>query len=430
MKILYVCSSDLSGETGSLGSVRHIMEVSENLCRMGHEVTLVAPAYARYSRPTPVAIRYVPLVKMRFLRTLVYEMLAPWVIVSCLLSLKPDVIYWRQAYLTVFPILLARLFGRPVAAEINGLTLDEVDSENLSHLRKKTILFLERINYRAANHLIAVAPKIKERICRHYRLPPGKISVILNGVNSDGMRVMDTAAAKSAVGIDPQCPVVGFVGHFFPWDGIEYLIQAAPRITAAIPNVRFLIVGHGKWGQHLMERVRAGRLQDYFIFTGKVPWERLYLYVNAMDVATAPYSKAINTQSGRSSLKLLEYFACRKPVVASQTAVIPEIVDIDEKRLGLTVPAEDPERLAEAIIQLLQAPRLRQEMGVGGREYVVNCRSWTGVAEQTQAVLQNLISGRLVRGSGEPVAAGANDRPRATPGGAGQPVLTKALRRG
>jgi hypothetical protein len=46
MKILYICSADLSGETGSLGSVRHIFEVSENLCRMGNKIKLIAPNYA------------------------------------------------------------------------------------------------------------------------------------------------------------------------------------------------------------------------------------------------------------------------------------------------------------------------------------------------------------------------------------------------
>jgi glycosyltransferase involved in cell wall biosynthesis len=390
MKILYLCSSDLSGSSGSLGSVRHIMEVSENLYRLGNEVRLIAPGYVRYPHPTPVRITYVPIPKLRFLRTLVYEFLSPFVIMLQLIFWRPHVVYWRQAYLTVFPVLLGRLSGKAVITEVNGLTIDELESESLSNLRKRTILAFEAVNYRASRHLICVAPAIRDRILEHYGLPRGRVSVILNGVNSDRMPVMDPREARERIGLDQDLQVVGFVGHFFPWDGIEYLIEAAPRIIEETGNVRFLIIGHGLWGEHLPGLVKKKGLERYVLFTGKVPWERLYFYVNACDVATAPYSKAINRQSGRSSLKILEYFACKKPVVASRTDVIPEVVDLDTRGLGITVKPEDPGALADAIILLLKDKALRQDMGEKGRDYVERERSWRIVAKQTQEIMEAL----------------------------------------
>jgi glycosyltransferase involved in cell wall biosynthesis len=240
---------------------------------------------------------------------------------------KPEIVYWRQAYLTFFPVLLSRLLHKKIITEVNGLTIDEIKSEPISKLRKKILLCFEKYNYKNSSHLICVAPKIKEKIVKYYNLPGRKVSVILNGVNSDRMPVINSKEAKKAVGIDPYIKVIGFVGHFFPWDGIEHLIEAAPKIIQRQKNVRFLIIGHGMWGMHLPKLVSKMDLNDYFIFTGKVPWEKLYIYVNAFDVATAPYSKSINLESGRSSLKILEYFACNKPVVASNTVVIPEVVD-------------------------------------------------------------------------------------------------------
>jgi len=392
MKILYLCSSDLSGTSGSLGSVRHIMEVSENLCRLGNEVRLIAPGYARYPHPTPVRIIYVPILKLRFLRTLVYEFLSPLVIMLQLFFWRPHIVYWRQAYLTVVPALLSRVFGKAVITEVNGLTIDELESESLSNLRKRAVLAFEAVNYRVSSHLICVAPEIRVRILEHYRLPKCKVSVILNGVNADRMPVMDPGEARRQIGLDQDLQVVGFVGHFFPWDGIECLIEAAPRIIKEIRNVRFLIVGHGLWGEHLPGLVKRMGLEEYVIFTGKVAWERLYLYVNAFDVATAPYSKAINLQSGRSSLKILEYFACRKPVVASRTDVIPEVVDLDTRGLGMTVKPEDPGALADAIILLLKDKALRQDMGEKGRDYVERERSWRIVAKRTQGIMEALRS--------------------------------------
>jgi len=390
MKILYICSADLSGETGSLGSVRHIFEVAENLYHLGNRIKLIAPNFSHYPHATPVEITYVPLINIRFLRTIIYELLAPLCIVAYLLFWRPDVIYWRQAYLTIFPVLLSRIFRKIIVTEVNGLTLDEVESEPLSMIRKKIILKLETFNYRHSNFLICVAPKIRERILKHYHVPPGKVSVILNGVNSDRMPIIDTRKAKKEIGINPDFKVIGFVGHFFPWDGIEYLIDAAVDIIIKEKNVRFLIIGHGRWGEHLPLLVEQKNLAEYFIFTGKIPWEKLYIYLNAFDIATAPYSKDINSQSGRSSLKILEYFACKKPVVASKTKVIPEVCDLVDKKLGITVPSENSHALAKAIFNLLKDENLRQKMGKNGRDYVAKERSWKEVAISTQKILVTL----------------------------------------
>jgi len=391
MKILYICSADLSGESGSLGSVRHILEVSENLFRLGNKIKLIVPKYARYPHSTPVDIIYVPLIKIRFLRTFIYELLAPFFFMTCIFFWRPHVVYWRQAYLTIFPVFFSRLFGKKILTEVNGLTIDEVESEPLGKIRKRLILAIENFNYKFSSHLICVAPQIRARILEHYHLPQDKVSVILNGVNSDCMLVLDTRKAKKKIGLPPDIKVVGFVGHFFPWDGIEYLIEAAPQIIKEIKGVRFLIVGHGKWGQHLPDLATKKGLAKYFIFTGKVPWEQLYLYVNAFDVATAPYSKAINFQSGRSSLKILEYFACKKPVVASRTEVIPEVVDLTKKSLGITVQPEDASALANAILRVLKNKKLQEQLGKDGRDYVKRERSWKIVAQKIQVILHNLI---------------------------------------
>jgi glycosyltransferase involved in cell wall biosynthesis len=391
-KILYVCSSDLSGEIGSLGSVRHIMEVSENLYKLGNQVKLIVPYHARYPHKTAIDIIYIPILKVKIFRTLMAELLAPLFIIAYLLCWRPDVIYWRQAYLTIFPVLLARLFQKMIVTEVNGLTIDEIESEPLNKIRKKCILSFEAFNYHRSHHLICVAPKIRERIIDHYRLPPEKVSVILNGVNSDKMPIIDFWKAKEMIGIQPDSKVIGFVGHFFPWDGIETIIKAAPQILKEVRNTYFLIIGHGKWGVHLQRMASKKGVSEKFIFTGKVPWEKLYLYINAFDIATAPYAQAINTNSGRSSLKILEYFSCKKPVIASETDAIPEIVDIREKGFGVLVKAEDSDAFAREAIRLLKSPDERKKMAESGRSYVVNERSWTIVARKTETIINELVN--------------------------------------
>jgi glycosyltransferase involved in cell wall biosynthesis len=96
-------------------------------------------------------------------------------------------------------------------------------------------------------------------------------------------------------------------------------------------------------------------------------------------------------QSGRSSLKILEYFACKKPVVATQTSVIPEIVDLDKKKFGITIPSENPLALAQAILSLIKNETHLAQMGQNGRDYVKNERSWKQVALSTLQIINSLV---------------------------------------
>jgi len=390
MRILYVTSTDLSGATCSPGSVRHVMEVAENLVARGHRLTLLAPGVGRYPHPTPVDVRYVPAPKRRYARTLVPEALMPAYLVRHMA--RADAVYWRQAFLTAWPALAARAAGKPLVCEVNGLTEDEVYTEDIPALRRSVVLHLEKVNYRLADRLICVAPAIRDRILKSHPLNPDRVHVILNGVNANRMPVVDPAEAKAKVGVPPDAPVAGFVGHFFPWDGIETLIAAAPRVLEKFPRTRFLVVGSGPWGEHLPGLARETGVGANFVFPGRIAWEELYWWVNAFDAACAPYARSINTRSGRSSLKILEYFACQKPVVASRTTVIPEVADIEQKGLGLVVPPEDPEALAEALIDLFSHPEKRAAMGRGGREYVERERGWDKVAEKTEAVLRKALA--------------------------------------
>jgi glycosyltransferase involved in cell wall biosynthesis len=86
----------------------------------------------------------------------------------------------------------------------------------------------------------------------------------------------------------------------------------------------------------------------------------------------------------------LEYFACEKPVVATHTEAIPEVVELEKRGLGITVPGEDAEALAEAILRLLEDERLRRQLGRGGRAYVEQERSWKAVAQKSLNIMHAL----------------------------------------
>lgn len=93
-------------------------------------------------------------------------------------------------------------------------------------------------------------------------------------------------------------------------------------------------------------------------------------------------------QFGLSPLKLCEYLACGKPVIASR---ISGLEVLEEENCGFLVNPEDPQALAIRIIELLRNPELRHKMGENGRKYVVENRSWESVAKKVAQVCEDAV---------------------------------------
>ena len=123
-------------------------------------------------------------------------------------------------------------------------------------------------------------------------------------------------------------------------------------------------------------------------FTGAVSYEKIPLYINAGDVCVVP---KIPLKSGYSPLKLYEYMACGRPVIATRTEGF-EI--LEEKNAGLLVNPENSQQFANAIIQLLTDKELGSRMGEHGRTYVVENHSWEIIARRVADVCESVVGGR------------------------------------
>jgi glycosyltransferase involved in cell wall biosynthesis len=127
------------------------------------------------------------------------------------------------------------------------------------------------------------------------------------------------------------------------------------------------------------------KVLDKFIFTGKVPYEKIPLYINASEICVV-YKKPF--KSGFSPLKLYEYMACGKPVVASN---VDGFEILEQLKAGSLVKPEDANELAKAIIKLLKDRQLREIMGRNGIEYV-KTQSWEAVTRKVEKVCEGVIS--------------------------------------
>ena len=138
----------------------------------------------------------------------------------------------------------------------------------------------------------------------------------------------------------------------------------------------------------LISQANALQVGSKFLFTGQVPYSEVPLYINIMDVCTAPY---ITSVGEISPVKIFDYLSCGKPVVASNNvgslllnsgAVVP-------------VPPDDPKGLAHTITKLLDKSKLRKTMGVTGRKWVVENANRENVARKIIRITQNFFEKEL-----------------------------------
>ncbi|HYE89658.1 MAG TPA: glycosyltransferase family 4 protein [Terriglobales bacterium] len=371
---------------GDMGGFRHAVELAEAWTAAGHEVAIVRPRLGVAEEPTRSRVVETPIVDRPGLRPLTaYGGLLQGGLREAR-RLRPDVVYARDM-LGPVPLLLARATGAALVVEVNGDTYaHRRDVRRRSRAHLALVHALQRLTLRRADHVVTVTAGLRDALVARLGLGPGRVTVVGNGANVRRLVPEDAGASRQALGLDPNAPVVGFVGTFFPYQGVTTLLAAAPAIRRACPGVRFLIVGDGPARDGWLASARARGVIDACVFPGQVPHAAVGRWINAMDVAVAPFTAG---RGETSPLKVFDYLACARPVVVS---AIPAVVD-DARASGgcVEVPPDDPRALAGTVLELLHDPERRRRLGEAGRAWVVRERSWEAVAARVLALCAGAV---------------------------------------
>lgn len=389
MKIIYITLENMSLHKGS---VVHVKEVIIGLRKLGHQVTLIAPALGKLEyadccydiHPNAInLIRFLGLKKKSYFVSLVSLFLH-------LLRVLPrsDVIYAREYYAVLVALLPRLLFKRKLIFEMNGLASEEQKLRGDSFINRivsSLIKIAERLATRWSDRIVSVTPQIASHLTTHYDCPPEKVVVIENGANTDRFHPIDDEGLllglRRELGIERHECIVAFVGNLAPWQGVEYLINAAPLLVKEIKNIRFLIIGDGVLKGKFKEDVNRLGVTDRFIFTGMVDYQQIPLYINIADVCVVLKRKL---RSGYSPLKLYEYMACGKPVVASR---VEGLEFIEEEGTGLLIEPEDVIGLEKALQDLFRNTNKRVAMGLKGLGIAREKFSWDSRVVEISEIL-------------------------------------------
>lgn len=389
MRILYVLHHDYDVMP------IHAVEVIEEMNEQGHQVdvlTAISPRFLRdYPWPEKIPIHQVPILNFRIARMLSFFLSSLAFLPYWCLRKSPEIIYERFSLTSLGTLWVARALGIPLVVEVNNIVSDQLALSRPSRWRLLLQQWVERWVFRGCDHIIAVAEGMRQWVGTYHSVPLEKIDTISNGVNPRRFRPVDKVAARRELGLDPERPVVGYLGSLFPWWDLEVLVEASPKVSALVPNVLFLVGGSGQKEMKtaLERKAQDLGMEEHFLFWGNVPWDRAALFTSAFDIAIAPY-RLSNPRSGISALKVYAYLACERPVVGSNTNELEEM--LVGHGVGLTFRAGEAEELTKAILRLLKDKDMAKTMGQKGREVVLEQYTWEKVVRRTVEIFTDLLN--------------------------------------
>lgn len=216
-----------------------------------------------------------------------------------------------------------------------------------------------------------------------------KIGVSPNGVDLAlfGDPVARDDALAHALGIGAG-PVVGFIGSFYDYEGLDDLVAALPALRQRHPHAQLLLVGGGPMDEALRAQAAASPAGDAIVFTGRVPHAEVERYYSLIDVLAYPRKHSRLTDLV-TPLKPLEAMAQRRIVAASDVGGHREL--ITDGQTGLLFPPDDPMRMAASLADFIDRRDSWPTMREAGRAHVATHHDWARNVQRYQRVYQDLI---------------------------------------
>ena len=347
------------------GAAQRIEATVRALLAAGAEVTLLTPAGPEGRVLEGVDQRCVPLPGDGFLeRALAFRQAAA----DRLREAPPDVVWFRSPWEGVPAVLEARRHGFPAVYEAHGFPSVELPAHYPAlRFRDDTLDRLiaeENLVLRGARLL--VTPSRTGRSFLELRgVEPGRIRVVPNSVLLE--RFPDPAPPR------PGLPLqVAYLGTLAPWQGLGTLLEAL-RLCKGRLEVRLRLVGtrKGPWLRDLRHQARAAGVGSMLEVEGPVDPAGVPAFLAQCQVGVAPLpDDPRNSLQGCCPIKLLEYLAAGRAVLASRIRPVEEL--LEHGRTGWLVRPGSPRALAEGLEVLASRPDLLEALGRNGRAEAVS----------------------------------------------------------
>ncbi len=309
--------------------------------------------------------------------------------------LRPDILHAHSPVLDALPALrVGRLLDIPVVYEVRAFWEDAAVDHGTHKewgVRYRLTRALETYALKRADHVTTICEGLRKDIVAR-GIPDAGVTVIPNAVDIDKFPLGGPAdpALLARLGLT-GATIIGFIGSFYAYEGLDLLIDALPRILAKMPDARLLLVGGGPQDEALRARAAAAGLTDKVVFTGRVPHAEVNRYYDLVDILAYPRHSMRLTELV-TPLKPLEAMAQGRLLVASDVGGHRELISHGEN--GVLFRAGSADALADAVVDLAQRRESWPGLRAAGRHFVESQRNWTASVARYQPVYESLVSRR------------------------------------
>ena len=310
----------------------------------------------------------------------------------------PDLIHAHSPTLNGIPAWrVARMFRVPFVYEIRAFWEDAAVDHGTTRegsLRYRLTRASETFLCRRADAVVTICEGLKNDLVGR-GIAPSKIHVVPNGVDPDRFEPRPAdAALRVRLGLNGG-PVLGFIGSFYRYEGLDILIDAMAEILRVRPDARLVLVGGGEVEEELKAQVENRGLAKAVHFSGRVPQSETAAYYSIMDLLVYP-RRSMRLTELVTPLKPLEAMALGKIVVGSDVGGIRELVE--DGVTGRLAPAGDVRSLARACISAIEDRGEMGAMGERARAQAVGERSWERITSRYDDVYRVAMKSRRSNG--------------------------------
>lgn len=334
---------------------------------------------ARVSHKAPAGIREIMEMRRTTLR-----------LKALIKDLNPDIVHAHSPVLNFFPAAHAA-GNRPTVYEIRAFWEDAaVDhgSTQEGSLRYRFTRYMETRAIRRATMVTTICEGLRSDIVTR-GIPEDKVTVIPNAVNVEAFQPITArdASIDSQLGLKGKT-VLAFIGSFYAYEGLEFLIRTLPKLIEVNPETVLLLVGGGPSESAMKQAVTELGLDKHVIFTGRVPHSDVNRYYSVADIMVYP-RHSIRLTETVTPLKPLEAMALKRLVLASNIGGHREL--IEDGKTGFMFNADDADGLQFTYKRLLDQRDTWADVLSNGRHFVEDIRSWKNSVARYQGVYEKCL---------------------------------------
>jgi len=308
-------------------------------------------------------------------------------------QVRPNILHAHSPVLNALPALrVGKRHGIPVVYEVRAFWEDAAVDHGTTREDSVRYRVSRKMETYAFQHVDAVTC-----ICEGLRadivargISPDKVSVIPNAVDIEKFPLGSPPdeALKAQLGLQ-GARVLGFLGSFYAYEGLDLLLDALPIILQQAPDVRVLLVGGGPQEANLKAQAKRLGIADKVVFSGRVAHEHVNRYYDLVDLLV--YARhAMRLTELVTPLKPLEAMAQGKLFIASDVGGHKELIRDGET--GVLFRAGDTQALARKVLDLLASAEQWPALRAAGRHFVETERNWTRSVANYQAVYAKLLA--------------------------------------